>query len=67
MRRAARRACRASLTPPAAQKTLWMPVEVRVGPGLLSQTNYTLLLSDTLPNVIGACGAHACFDAARRM
>ena len=67
MRRAARRACRASLTPHAAQKTLWMPVEVRVGPGLLSQTNYTLLLSDSPTNVIGACGAHACCAVARRV
>ena len=36
-----------------AQKMLWSAVEVRAGPGLLSQTNYTLFLSDA-SNVIGA-------------
>jgi hypothetical protein len=33
--------------------SVWSAVEVRAGPGLLSQTNYTLFLSDA-SNVIGA-------------
>lgn len=50
--RAALRALPA-LTRVARQNTLWNPVEVRVGPGLLSQTNYTLFLTDGV-SLIGA-------------
>ena len=60
------RTCAVPLTPRGAQKTLWLPVEVRVGPGLLSQTNSTLLLADTW-NVIGACGARRVLCCAPRV